>query len=87
LEGPFACRPPKSFHRPPTTPAFSRVTAQSAAATARRAKRVAALAHLGPELEALTQEAKDSGLGLIGYFLDMAIYEIKREQETLANKP
>jgi hypothetical protein len=77
----------KIIPSPSTTPAFSRVAAQSAAATARRAKRISALARLGPELEALTQEAKDSGLGLIGYFLDMAIHEIKHEQETLANKP
>ncbi len=77
----------KIIPSPSATPAFSRAAAQSAAATARRAKRIAALGRLEPELEALTQEAKESGLGLIGYFLDMAIYEIKREQETLANKP
>lgn len=71
----------------PTTPVLARVAAQSAAATARRSKRIAALERLGPELETLTQDAKESGLGLIGYFLDMAIYEIKREQDALASKP
>ena len=77
----------KIISSPPSNPTFTRVAAQSAAATARRAKRIATLDRLGPELEALTLEAKESGLGLIGYFLDMAIYEIKREQDLIAPKP
>lgn len=65
---------------------LSRVAPQSAAAAARRAKRVAALDQLAPQLEALSRDSKEAGLGLIGYFLDMALFEVKREQDMFAQQ-
>lgn len=76
----------KSFSAETSAPSLSRVAAHSAAAAARKAKRIAALNTLAPQLESLSAESKDAGLGLIGYFLDMALYEVKREQELFAQK-
>ncbi len=67
-------------------PMLSRVPPQSAAAAARRAKRIATLDHLAPQLEALSRDSKEAGLGLIGYFLDMALFEVKREQDLFAQQ-
>ena len=69
------------------TAMLTRVPPQSAAAAARRAKRIAALDQLTPQLEALSRDSKEAGLGLIGYFLDMALFEVKREQDVFAQKP
>lgn len=76
----------KSFSTEPPAPAFSRVAAHSGASAARRAKRLAALKTLAPQLDALSSESKDAGLGLIGYFLDMALFEVKRELDLQAEK-
>ena len=67
-------------------PVLNRVSAQSAAAAARRAKRITALDDIAPELDRMAQTAKAGGLGLIGYFLDMAIYEVTRERNQLKDK-
>lgn len=77
----------KSFTADSPAPTLSRVSTHSAAAAARRAKRVTALNTLAPHLETLSSQSKDAGLGLIGYFLDMALYEVKREQELFVPKP
>jgi len=66
---------------------LTRVAPQSAAAAARRAKRIAALDQLTPQLEVLSRSSKEAGLGLIGYFLDMALFEVKREQDVFAKNP
>ena len=66
---------------------LTRVAPQSAAAAARRAKRIAALDQLTPHLEVLSRSSKEAGLGLIGYFLDMALFEVKREQDVFAKNP
>ena len=71
---------------PDNTPVLNRVSAQSAAAAARRTKRITALDEIAPELDRLAQTAKAGGLGLIGYFLDMAIYEVTRERDQLKDK-
>ena len=66
---------------------LTRVAPQSAAAAARRAKRIAALDQLTPQLEVLSRSSKEAGFGLIGYFLDMALFEVKREQDVFAKNP
>jgi hypothetical protein len=76
----------KSITPTPTPPVPSRVASHATAVAARRAKRLAALNQLTPQIEALTADAKEGGLGLIGYFLDMALYEARREQDLLSEK-
>lgn len=70
----------------PSVP-LNRVQMASAAAAARRAKRLDALENIAPELDRLARVAKAGGLGLIGYFLDMALYEATREREQMKAKP
>lgn len=76
----------KTFSSDSPAPMLQRVAPQSAAAAARRAKRVAALEQLAPQLEALSHDTKQAGLYLIGYFLDMALFEVKREQDVFAQQ-
>ena len=69
-----------------TAATLQRVTNRATIHAARQAKRLSTLNQLTPDLETLAREAKEGGLGLIGYFLDMAIYEAKRETDLLSDK-
>ena len=63
----------------------ARAASHAALLAERRTKRLTALVKLLPEIETLATDAKNGGLGLIGYFLDMAVLEARRERDVLSD--
>lgn len=76
----------KSIPTDNAVPSLQRVANRATVHAARQAKRLTTLNQLTPDLETLAREAKEGGLGLIGYFLDMALYEARRETDLLSDK-